>query len=209
MNKDDKKEIIYKVQKYNSGTLGAGPEYPSEHVYRNMGTTGTSGFTATSRATTPFHAYGILLLGPLVPRPTAPQPLIDHQPTNLNLSNILSIKSKREGSLRGGDEKVFVFYSGTIFSLRHFFYETFYPFLCPSIPQQYFSHRAQTPKRRQKLLAMLPYDSKAARVGVDAPAKLALWQKDAFRTVFQLAKSGEKWGVPGVPSPWPLFFIGF
>ena len=115
MNKDDKKEIIYKVQKYNSGTLGAGPEYPSEHVYRNMGTTGTSGFTATSRATTPFHAYGILLLGPLVPRPTAPQPLIDHQPTNLNLSNILSIKSKREGSLRGGDEKVFVFYSGTIF----------------------------------------------------------------------------------------------
>ena len=174
MNKDDKKEIIYKVQKYNSGTLGAGPEYPSEHVYRNMGTTGTSGFTATSRATTPFHAYGILLLGPLVPRPTAPQPLIDHQPTNLNLSNILSIKSKREGSLRGGDEKVFVFYSGTIFSLRHFFYETFYPFLCPSTPQQFFSHRAQTPKRRQKLLAILPYDSKAARVGLDAPAKLAL-----------------------------------
>ena len=32
-----------------------------------------------------------------------------------DLSNILSIKSKREGSLRGGDEKVFVFYSGTIF----------------------------------------------------------------------------------------------
>ena len=120
MNKDDKKEIIYKVQKYNSGTLGAGPEYPSEHVYRNMGTTGTSGFTATSRATTPFHAYGILLLGPLVPRPTAPQPLIDHQPTNLNLSNILSIKSKREGSLRGGDEKVFVFYSGTIFFSSQF-----------------------------------------------------------------------------------------
>ena len=174
MNKDDKKEIIYKVQKYNSGTLGAGPEYPSEHVYRNMGTTGTSGFTATSRATTPFHAYGILLLGPLVPRPTAPQPLIDHQPTNLNLSNILSIKSKREGSLRGGDEKVFVFYSGTIFSLRHFFYESFHAFLPPSIPQEIFLLRAKTAKRRQKRLAMLPYNFIASRVGLDAPAKLAL-----------------------------------
>ena len=171
MNKkssNDKKEIIYKVPKYNSGTLGAGPEYPSEHVYRNMGTTGTS------RATTPFHAYGILLLGPLVPRPTAPQPLIDHQPTNLNLSNILSIKSKREGSLRGGDEKVFVFYSGTIFSQRHFFYESFHAFLPPSIPQQFFSHRAKTAKRRQKRLAILPYNFIASRVGLDAPAKLAL-----------------------------------
>ena len=29
-----------------------------------------------------------------------------------------TIKSKREGSLRGGDEKVFVFYSGTIFFSR-------------------------------------------------------------------------------------------
>ena len=35
-----------------------------------------------------------------------------------DLSNILSIKSKREGSLRGGDEKVFVFYSGTIFFFK-------------------------------------------------------------------------------------------
>ena len=154
--------------------MGAGPEYPSEHIYRNMGTTGTSGFTATSGATTPFHAYRILLLGPLVPRPTAPQPLIDHQPTNLNLSNILSIKSKREGSLRGGDEKVFVFYSGTIFHVRHFFYETFYPFIHPYPPQHFFSHRAQTAKRRQNLLAILPYDSKAARVGPGTPAKLAL-----------------------------------
>jgi len=135
-----KVQIMKKKQKWqtNSGTLGAGPEYPSEHIYRNMGTTGTSGFTATSGATTPFHAYRILLLGPLVPRPTAPQPLIDHQPTNLNLSNILSIKSKREGSLRGGDEKVFVFYSGTIFHVRHFFYETFYPFLRPCMPQHFF-----------------------------------------------------------------------
>ena len=91
-----------------------------------------------------------------------------------DLSNILSIKSKREGSLRGGDEKVFVFYSGTNFSQRHFFYETFVGYLCPYPPQQFFSHRAQTPKRRQKLLAMLPYDSKAARVGLGAPAKLAL-----------------------------------
>ena len=55
-----------------------------------------------------------------------------------DLSNILSIKSKREGSLRGGDEKVFVFYSGTIFSLRHFLYETFDAFLCPSTPQEIF-----------------------------------------------------------------------
>ena len=91
-----------------------------------------------------------------------------------DLSNILSIKSKREGSLRGGDEKVFVFYSGTIFSLRHFFYETFYPFVGSYLPQHFFSHRAQTAKRRQNLLAILPYDSKAARVGPGAPAKLAL-----------------------------------
>ena len=126
-----------------------------------------------------------------------------------DLSNILSIKSKREGSLRGGDEKVFVFYSGTIFSLRHFFYETFVGYLCPYPPQQFFSHRAQTPKRRQKLLAMLPYNFIASRVGLDAPAKLALWQKDAFWTGFQLATIGEKWGAPGAPSPWPLFFIGF
>ena len=91
-----------------------------------------------------------------------------------DLSNILSIKSKREGSLRGGDEKVFVFYSGTIFSLRHFLYETFYGYLRPSMPQHFFSHRAQTPKRRQNLLAILPYDSKAARVGPGTPAKLAL-----------------------------------
>ena len=91
-----------------------------------------------------------------------------------DLSNILSIKSKREGSLRGGDEKVFVFYSGTIFSLRHFLSESFHAFLCPSTPQEIFLLRAKTAKRRQKRLAILPYNFIASRVGLDAPAKLAL-----------------------------------
>ena len=154
--------------------MGAGPEYPSEHIYRNMGTTGTSGFTATSGATTPFHAYRILLLGPLVPRPTAPQPLIDHQPTNLNLSNILSIKSKREGSLRGGDEKVFGIYNKPIFSLLGKMYESFDGYLPPCSPQEIFLLRAKNAKRRQKRLAILPYNFIAPRVGLDTPAKLAL-----------------------------------
>ena len=91
-----------------------------------------------------------------------------------DLSNILSIKSKREGSLRGGDEKVFVFYSGTIFSQRHFFYETFDAFLCHVRPRNFFLLRAKTAKRRQKLLAMLPYNFIASRVGLDAHANLAL-----------------------------------
>ena len=56
-----------------------------------------------------------------------------------------TIKSKREGSLRGGDEKVFVFYSGTIFSQRHFFYETFDAFLCHLCPRNFFCF-AQKPQ---------------------------------------------------------------
>ena len=124
-----------------------------------------------------------------------------------DLSNILSIKSKREGSLRGGDEKVFGIYNKPIFSLLHFLSETFDAFLCPSIPQEIFLLRAKNAKRRQKRLAILPYNFIAPRVGLDTPAKLALWQKDAFRRGFQLATIGEKWGVPRGPPARDLCFL--
>ena len=91
-----------------------------------------------------------------------------------DLSNILSIKSKREGSLRGGDEKVFGIYNKPIFSLLHFLSESFDAFLCPSTPREFFLLRAKTAKRRQKRLAILPYNFIASRVGLDAHAKLAL-----------------------------------
>ena len=121
-----------KKSQINSGTLGAGPEYPSEHM--NLSEHGNplpclrdppSGTTSASAHST-----------------SALRGLPAYQP---DLSNILSIKSKREGSLRGGDEKVFVFYSGTIFSQRHFFYETFDPFVCHVCPRKFFCFAQKPP----------------------------------------------------------------
>ena len=66
----------------NSGTSGAGPEYPSEpwhhrkfRAHRN--------FRDHYHLPCPQGPPSALLLGPLVPQPTAPQRFVDSQPTNL------------------------------------------------------------------------------------------------------------------------------
>ena len=177
------------LQFFNSGTLGAGPEYHSiigsqEHIYHGT--------------TAPSLPHPFILTVPLVA--TVPlswataEPSYGPPATNLTPLNFLSIKwnQKREGSLRGGHETYLCFIVEPIFRILFFFYETFHAFLGYALGREFFLLRAWMAERRQKWEAVLVEVCESSRILARHPVSSSRWWKDAFWRGFQLEKVGEK-----------------
>jgi len=132
------------------------------------------------------------------------QPHLSTLPPNPDPLKSLKYQEERGGSLRGGTQKVFMFYSKTTFAHSQLFYAFFDPYLRPSMPIRLFCFRPWIAKEGHRQEDVLGSDLRTARISLLSPFSSSLWQKEMFSGGIQLESTAEKQGGAPGPRPWEI-----